>query len=152
MEKISESKAHTEVVKTYIVKFKVVNSDEISIILPEVHPGPFNPVGGSNLPYVLYTLFSKKALVMHSVSDHSLNIPSKKEVERYIGTFSQASILEKGHTCTVPVQFRIGESSVTGIAFGNTAMVILSMAPKGMEDVPNSIRTDIEQVLFRTWF
>src|SRR6476646_8902755 len=59
MEKISESKAHTEVVKTYIVKFKVVNSDEISIILPEVHPGPFNPVGGSNLPYVLYTLFSK---------------------------------------------------------------------------------------------
>jgi putative membrane protein len=145
MEKISESKAHNEVVKTYIVKFKVANSDEISIILPEVHPGPFNPVGGSNLPYVLYTLFSKNALVMHSVSDHSLNIPSKKEVERYVGTFSKASILEKGHTCTVPVQFRMGESSVTGIAFGNTAMVILSMAPKGMEDVPDSIRTDIEQ-------
>ncbi len=145
MEKISESKAHNKVIKTYIVKFNVANSDQISIILPEVHPGPFNPVGGSNLPYVLFTLFSKNALVMHSVSDHSLNIPSKKEIERYIGTLSKAEVLERGNTCTVPVQFKIRESSATGIAFGNTAVVILSLAPKGMEDVPNSVRLEIEQ-------
>ena len=145
MEKIAESKAHREVIKTYIIKFKVINSKEISIILPEVHPGPFNPVGGSNLPFVLYNLFSKNALVMHGISDHSLNIPSKREVERYAETLSEVVVLEKGNTCTIPVQIKMEESTVTGIAFGNTAMVILSMAPKGMEDVPNSIRTDIEK-------
>ena len=152
MEKIAESKAHMEVIKTYIIKFKVINSKEISIILPEVHPGPFNPVGGSNLPYVLYTLFSKNALIMHGISDHSLNIPSKREVERYAGTLSELRVLEKGNSCTIPVQIKIGESTVTGIAFGNTAMVILSMAPKGMEDVPNSVRTDIEKYSLRLGF
>jgi putative membrane protein len=152
MEKIAESKAHMEVIKTYIIKFKVINSKEISIILPEVHPGPFNPVGGSNLPYVLYTLFSKNALVMHGISDHSLNIPSKREVERYAATLSEVVVLEKGNSCTIPVQIKIGESTVTGIAFGNSAMVILSMAPKGMEDVPNSIRTDIEKYSLRLGF
>jgi len=94
---------------------------------------------------VLFTLFSRKALVMHSVSDHSLNIPSKIEVERYIGTLSKAEVLERGNTCTVPVQFKIREGSATGIAFGNTAVVILSMAPKGMDDVPNNVRLEIEQ-------
>ena len=96
MEKISESKAHTEVVKTYIVKFKVVNSDEISIILPEVHPGPFNPVGGSNLPYVLYTLFSKKALVMHSVSESFSQYPFEKRSRTIYWNFLSSVDIGKG--------------------------------------------------------
>jgi putative membrane protein len=145
MEKIAESKAHNEVVSTYIIKFKRANSKGISIILPQLHPGPFNPIGGSNLPYMLYTLFSKNALIMHSVSDHSLNIPSKIEMKRYIDTLSSPAILENGNTCTLPAHIKIEKSSVTGIAFGNTAMLFLSMAPTGMEDVPDDIRIDIEQ-------
>jgi putative membrane protein len=145
MEEIAESKAQNRVVTTFITKFKRLNSKEISIILPDVHPGPFNPIGGSNLPYVLYELFSKNALVMHSVSDHSLNIPSKIEVERYVQTLSKATILEKSNVCTIPVQINIDKSIVTGIAFGNVAVVILSLAPTGMEDVPENIRTDLDQ-------
>jgi putative membrane protein len=145
MEEIAESKAQNRVVTTFITKFKRLNSKEISIILPDVHPGPFNPIGGSNLPYVLYELFSKNALIMHSVSDHSLNIPSKIEVERYVQTLSKATILEKSNVCTIPVQINIDKSIVTGIAFGNVAVVILSLAPTGMEDVPENIRTDLDQ-------
>jgi putative membrane protein len=54
-------------------------------------------------------------------------------------------MLEKGDTCTIPIQIKMGESTVTGIAFGNTVLVVLSMAPRGMEDVPNNIRIGIEQ-------
>jgi len=82
---------------------------------------------------------------MHSVSDHSLNIPSKIEVERYVQTLSKATILEKSNVCTIPVQINIDKSIVTGIAFGNVAVVILSLAPTGMEDVPENIRTDLDQ-------
>jgi putative membrane protein len=152
MEEIAESKAQNRVVTTFIIKFKRLNSKEISIILPDVHPGPFNPIGGSNLPYVLYELFSKNALIMHSVSDHSLNIPSKIEVERYVQTLSNAAMLEKSNVCTIPVQVNIEKSIVTGIAFGNTAVVILSLAPTGMEDVPENIRIDLDQYSSRLGF
>ena len=39
----------------------------------------------------------------------------------------------------IPVQINIDKSIVTGIAFGNVAVVILSLAPTGMEDVPENI-------------
>ena len=139
MEKIAEARAHDEVIDTYLIKFKPVGRNEVSIVIPQIHPGPFSPIGGSDLPYVLHNLFSKTALILHSVSDHSFNIPSKKELEKYITSLSKQTTLEGGDTCSMPVEVKIGESSVRGIAFGNIVIVILSMAPKGMEDVPEAV-------------
>lgn len=144
MEKITESRAHIETVLTYILKLKTMNSDEIFMILPDIHPGPFHPIGGSNLPYLLYMLFSKNAMVMHSVSDHSLNIPSKKEVNKYIKTLSDLRQSEVGTVCTNPIQIKMGKCTVTGIAFGHSVVVFLSMAPVGMDDVPEHIRAALE--------
>jgi putative membrane protein len=144
MEKIAEAKAHDELLSTYVVKFKPINCKHVSIVLPQVHPGPFSPVGGSSLPYILYIFFSKKALVLHSVSDHSFNIPSRRELEKYIATLSKQTTLEVGNTCSMPVEVKIGQSSVTGIAFGNIVIAILSMAPKGMEDVPEAVGREIQ--------
>jgi putative membrane protein len=144
MEEIAESRAHIKTVITYILKFKTMNSDEVFIILPDIHPGPFNPIGGSDLPYVLYKFFSKNAMVMHSVSGHYLNIPSKKEVDKYVKTLSNSRLSEAGTACTNPVQIKIGKCTVTGIAFGQSVIVFLSMAPKGMDDVPEHVRTALE--------
>ena len=144
MEKITESRAHIETVLTYILKLKTMNSNEIFMILPDIHPGPFHPIGGSNLPYLLYMLFSKNAMVMHSVSDHSLNIPSKKEVNKYIKTLSDLRQSEVGTVCTNPIQIKMGKCTVTGIAFGHSVVMFLSMAPVGMDDVPEHIRAALE--------
>ncbi len=144
MEKITESRAHIETVLTYILKLKTMNDNEIFMILPDIHPGPFHPIGGSNLPYLLYMLFSKNAMVMHSVSDHSLNIPSKKEVNKYIKTLSDLRQSEVGTVCTNPIQIKMGKCTVTGIAFGHSVVVFLSMAPVGMDDVPEHIRAALE--------
>ena len=144
MEEIAESRAHKEKVITYIVKFKQ-ESAQISIILPDLHPGPFNPIGGSNLPYLLYSEYSRNALILHSVSSHSRNIPSKSEVDNYIRTLSQATVSERCETSTIPFQTKIGRSTATGIIFGDSAIVILSMAPVGMEDIPESIRKALEE-------
>ena len=144
MEKITESRAHIETVSTYILKFKTLNSNEIFMILPDIHPGPFHPIGGSNLPYLLYMLFSKNAMVMHSISDHSLNIPSKKEVNKYVKSLSDSRQSEVGTVCTNPIQIKMGKCTVTGIAFGHSVVVFLSMAPIGMDDVPEHVRTALE--------
>jgi putative membrane protein len=140
MEEFTEAKAHNDIVSTKIIRF----GSQAAIVLPDVHPGPFSTVGGSNLPYVLYETFNKSALVMHSVSDHSLNIPSKREVDRYVKELSRPTVVEKGDTCSVPIQIRINNSTSTGITFGNAAVVMLSLSPKGMEDIPQSVRTELE--------
>lgn len=143
IEELIESRAHDNIITTKVIRFLFAGK-QASIVLPEVHPGPFSMVGGSNLPYVLYERFSKRALVMHSVSDHSLNIPSKKELEKYVKDLAQMTIKERGDTCSTPVQVRISKSTSTGIAFGNSAIVMLSLAPSGMEDIPRSVSSELE--------
>jgi putative membrane protein len=140
MEEFTEAKAHDDIVSTKIIRF----GNLAVIVLPDVHPGPFSTVGGSNLPYVLHETFNKRALVMHSVSDHSLNIPSKREVDRYVKELGGRTVVEKGDTCSVPMQIRINNSTSTGLAFGSAAVVMLSLSPKGMEDIPQSVRTELE--------
>src|ERR687894_642073 len=144
IEELIEARAHQNIITTKVIRFLFAGNNQAAIVLPEVHPGPFSMVGGSDLPYVLYERFSKRALVMHSVSDHSLNIPSKKELEKYVKDVGQMTINERGSTCSTPVQVRINNSTSTGIAFGNSAIVMLSLAPAGMEDIPRSVNTELE--------
>jgi putative membrane protein len=145
LEDYLESRAHGEYVSTKIIRFLPKGFGKPSaIILPDVHPGPFGSVGGSNLPYVLFERFAKSALVMHGVSDHSLNIPSKAEVDRYVKGLSEATLESKGEKCSLPVQHHQGNATATAIIFGKSALIMLSLAPKGMEDVPQSVRKDIE--------
>src|SRR5918996_3975730 len=143
IEELIEAKAHEKLITTKVIRFFFAGN-QAAIVLPEVHPGPFSMVGGSNLPYVLYQKFSKRALVMHSVSDHSLNIPSKKELDKYVKDLGQMITEENGRTCTRPVQVKINNSTSTGIAFGSTAMVMLSLAPTGMEDIPRAVNSELE--------
>src|SRR5919107_1841405 len=145
IEELIEARAHKNVITTKVIRF-LFAANQAAIVLPDVHPGPFSMVGGSNLPYVLYEKFSKRALVMHSVSDHSLNIPSKKEVEKYVKDLGQMTTKEKGNTCSEPIQMRINNSTSTGIAFGNTAIVMLSLAPTGMEDIPRAVSSELESI------
>src|SRR5918999_5404576 len=143
IEELIESRARDDLITTKVIRFQFA-ANQAAIVLPDVHPGPFSMVGGSNLPYVLYERFSKRALVMHSVSDHSLNIPSKKELEKYVKDLRQMTTTETGRTCSAPIQVKINNSTSTGIAFGDTAMVMLSLAPTGMEDIPRSVSSELE--------
>ncbi|HEX7179412.1 MAG TPA: DUF2070 family protein, partial [Nitrososphaeraceae archaeon] len=103
MEKIFESKAVVKNVCTQVLKFQLKNNDEVRIVLPEVHPGPFSPVGGSNLPYRIFKFFNKRAIVLHSLSDHSLNLPSSSEVDNYLNSLRAIKITEYGDKCTHPL-------------------------------------------------
>jgi putative membrane protein len=100
-------------------------------------------VGGSNLPYVLYNAFSGRAMVLHGVSDHALNIPSKEELDKYIRGLKSAKKISSHSRCSRPVRIEDGHCSVTGIRFDNVCMLILSMSPKGMEDVPYSVLSQL---------
>ena len=146
MEVIMEGRAHESKVNTYTLTFKTPNGKSL-IVVPDVHPGPFYPVGGSNLPYEIYKTYSLNsmyAVVLHSISDHALNLPSKTQVERYLSSLDNQTFFEDGNTCTEPIVIQVNKARVTGFAFGKVAILLLSLAPYGMEDVPELIRREVE--------
>jgi len=118
---------------------------DFRLILPDIHPGPYHPVGGSNIPYLIYKKMNSSAMVMHSVSDHTLNLPSQQEVENYLNSIGDSTVLHQGLTCTEPVIVQINKARATGMLFGKIALLFLSLSPHGMEDLPSYIRKEIEQ-------
>jgi len=146
MERIFESRASVKEVSTQVLVFKSRGREGIFLILPEVHPGPFNPIGGSNLPYRLFNFFQKRAIIFHSVSDHSLNLPSCSEVEKYLETMKFSELQNDDEYCTPPIQINSPKFTITGIAFSSFALILVSKNT-GMEDLPYSFRSLLESKL-----
>ena len=151
LERIFESRSNVKHIITNFLKFKTLNK-EFLFVLPDIHPGPFKSVGGSRLSFELYKHFSKKAITFHSISDHSLNIPSQKILEKYIRSLTKQEIVSIGDTCSVPIQIKNQDFIVTGISFGETPLLILSNSPKGMEDIPEQIKEKLQNYAIKLGF
>ena len=143
MERIAEEKANSRLINTFLLKLK--SHKDVTIVHPELHPGPFNPIGGSNLPYQIFKHYSNSAMVMHSISDHSLNIPSYREVKKYLDTLNNSKFLESGNKCTIPIANSIEDCNCTGFALGKNVILFLSKSPSGMEDIPPIVKVALEQ-------
>ena len=145
-EEIIEQRSYKTKVSTSQIRLRSSNGNtEFRMVLPEIHPGPYHPVGGSNIPYLIYKNLDSSAMIMHSISDHSLNLPSKNEVENYLKNLDKSTVKEEGLVCTEPVTVQINKARVTGLLFGNNPLLFLSLSPHGMEDIPNYMKKEIEQ-------
>jgi len=134
--------------KVYTSQIRLLSSNgntEFRMVLPEIHPGPYHPVGGSNIPYLIYKNYNSSAMILHSISDHSLNLPSKNEVESYLENLENSKVKDEGLVCTEPVTVQINKARVTGLLFGKNPVLFLSLSPHGMEDIPCYMKTEIEQ-------
>jgi putative membrane protein len=145
-EEIMEQRSNkTKVSTTQIRLHSAKQNTDFRMVLPEIHPGPYHPVGGSNIPYLIYKNLDSSAMVMHSISDHSLNLPSRNEVENYLKNLDNCVTKEEGLTCTEPVTVQINKARVIGLLFGKNPLLFLSLSPHGMEDIPSYMKKDIEQ-------
>ena len=144
MERLIEERSQPSKVSTFQIRFKT-KDNEFRLVLPDVHPGPFHPIGGSNIPYQIYKNLNSSAMVMHSISDHSLNLPSKSQVETYLASFATSSVFDKGNKCTKPVTVQVNNARTVGLLFDKTAVLILSLSPHGMEDVPLYVKNELDQ-------
>lgn len=124
------------------------SSKNALIVVPGPHPGPFYPIGSSNLPFDIFQKLSSETLVpmvVHSISDHDLNLPSKKQVERYVSTLNSANAtVESGAEMSSPFVKKNNKATVSGISFGSTALLAITQAPDGMEDFPIDVKNVIE--------
>ncbi|NWJ28390.1 DUF2070 family protein [Marine Group I thaumarchaeote] len=145
-EELMEQRSNKTKISTSQIRLLSSNGNtEFRMILPEIHPGPYHPVGGSNIPYLIYKNFNSSAMVLHSISDHSLNLPSKNEVEIYLENLKNSKVKDEGLVCTEPVTVQINKARVIGLLFGKNPVLFLSLSPHGMEDIPSYMKTEIEQ-------
>jgi len=144
MESLMEKRSEPSKVSTFQILFKTKNGD-CRLVIPDLHPGPFHPIGGSNIPYLIYKNLNSSAMVMHSISDHSLNLPSKSQVEHYITSLEQNLKFREGTKSTKPVTIQVNKARTTGLLFDKTAVLLLSLSPHGMEDIPVYIKSELEQ-------
>jgi len=143
-EELKEQRSSETKVTTSQIRLLPSNGNtKFTMVFPEIHPGPFHPVGGSNIPYLIYKKCESSAMVMHSISDHALNLPSKKEVENYLKNLETSKVKDEGVQCTEPVVVQINNARVTGLLFGDNPLLLLSLSPHGMEDIPDYIKTGI---------
>ncbi len=153
MESFMEERAKGSSVKTTQVRLAAVpegekereDNREVRLVLPDIHPGPYHPIGGSNIPYRIFQTFDSQAMVMHSVSGHSLNLPSQNQVNRYLESIKESKTSAEGDKCTEPITVQINKARVIGILLGKNALLFLSLSPHGMEDLPPYIKSEIEQ-------
>ena len=145
-EMLMEERSSETKISTSQIKFSTQKGQkEFRMVLPGIHPGPYHPVGGSNIPYLIYKKLSSSAMIMHSISDHALNLPSRNEVERFLKDLENSKVKEEGMQCTEPVTVQINKARVTGLLFGNNPLLFLSLSPQGMEDLPSYMKTEIVQ-------
>jgi len=144
MEEIFESRSSVDEIRTRMMKFEREGDKQIFVILPDIHPGPFNPIGGSNLPQELFNFFENNAIVLHSISDHSKNLPTTAEVNKYLDSLKNSVLKNSGNECTLPLITKSNDFTLTCIGFKTSVLMIISK-DSGMEDLPYSIIEKIEQ-------
>lgn len=122
-------------------------SEDALIIVPGPHPGPFYPIGSSNLPFDIFQKLRSPKLIpmiVHSISDHDLNLPSKRQVEQYVTSLNTSGAVESGMLMSSPVVKIVNKARVSGISFGSSVLIAITQAPYGMEDFPIDVKTAIE--------
>ena len=147
LEEIIEELSSSGSVRTNTIIFNKKTSKPI-LIIPEIHPGPFYPIGSSNLPFNIFEHFQKRGfspLILHGVSGHDLNLSSRKEVDKLLLSYENLNSLSKGKTCSVPIDLRVGKALAHGIAFGDSSIIFLTLSPYGMEDFPREIIQPLEE-------
>ncbi|MGE5822076.1 MAG: DUF2070 family protein, partial [Nitrososphaerota archaeon] len=144
MEEIFQSRSSVDEIRTRMMKFDREGDKQVFVVLPDIHPGPFNPIGGSNLPQKLFNFFENNAIVLHSISDHSKNLPTTAEVNKYLESLKNSILKNSGNECTLPLITKSNDFTLTCIGFKTSVLMIISK-DSGMEDLPYSIIEKIEQ-------
>ena len=151
LEEILEEHSILAETKTYRINLSE-KSGKLTLIFPEIHPGPFAPIGSYNLPADIINSFKKNhidSIVFHTPSSHAVNLPSKHEVQNYLTSLNEARGVQitAGDKCSKPLRLTRNKVTVTGLSIGEVVIIFLSLAPHGGEDIPIGISEYVKQLI-----
>jgi putative membrane protein len=127
---------------TSVSLMKFVGADrKVIVAVPSVHPGPFKNIGSSPLPSLLKESLEKRigcvACVPHGLFGHEFDLASQAQNKKVID-YSVLNAEPDGDEAYATTLFTHHEGSATAScqAFGRSAFVSFTLAPKTTEDFP----------------
>ena len=145
-------------IKTKILSFSGQGSrPKASLVVSNFHPGPYRDMGSGGLPSELKQSLEQSqhgiVQVPHGISNHRLNIVSHRDIDRLLSAAGEnypADHLIQNASSMIREQE--GEAIVSGQAFGNIALLTITLAPMEMEDLPALVSVEIESEASRLGF
>jgi len=143
LEEILEKYSEPSEIRTYQINLNQDNH-KLALVISGIHPGPFSPIGSYNLPSDIISFFKEQSIpsmVFHGPSSHAINLPSRREVKNYLNSLDtkRKDKVTEGSICSKPLKISKNKATVTGLMFNDIAVVFLSLAPYGAEDIPPEI-------------
>ena len=145
-------------IETKILSFSGEDSrQKASLVVSNFHPGPYRDMGSGGLPSELKHSLEESqhgvVQVPHGISNHNLNIVSHRDIDRLLSAakenYPSDHLIRKASSMIRETE---GEVIVSGQAFGNIALLTITLAPMEMEDLPTSVSTEIETEASRLGF
>ena len=147
LEELAETLNDEADVRVEILLFRERGASKpfLALIIPDFHPGPFRDFGSSALPYMMVEELRSRgveAVVVRGLSSHTKNIISSKDCEMIAKAVAEAvENCGEGFEARAgaPERLSLGDAKATFIPVGDTRLLLLTLHPKGMEDIPPSI-------------
>ena len=145
-------------IETKILSFAGGDSrPKASMVVSNFHPGPYRDMGSGGLPSELKQSLEESqhsvVQVPHGISNHKLNIVSHRDIDRLLTAakenYPSDHVIRKASSM---IREKEGEAIVSGQAFGNVALLTITLAPVEMEDLPTEVSTEIEKGASRLGF
>ena len=147
MESFFEKLGNRQDIKVSLLTFRTSEKIKAVIVVPALHPGPFNNLGSSLLPSLIQTNIQKKfdcvVSVPHGLVGHELDVSTRAENQRVV-----QKILEFVVGTSLPyskatpmVRTESDDAKASCQLFGDCAFLTLTTAPKTIEDLPSELNS-----------
>ena len=145
LEKIISDHSEEADVESKVIRFRTDKGD-VFMVLPGVHPGPFHPIGSYDLPGVISRAFKDlgPAMTLHRPGGHERNLATAADTEKYaeeLRTLAGSMGPATGATIRGPLEAQIGRAAASLTAFGPDAILTISFAPFGSDDLDTDVET-----------
>jgi putative membrane protein len=149
LESYFEKLGNLENIKVSLLSFRSGKQLKATIVVPDLHPGPFKNFGSSLLPSMIQkaiqTKFGCVVSVPHGLVGHELDVASqfqtKRVVKRIVGFMDSLSFIDS--KATPMIRTESGDVKASCQIFGDHALLTLTTAPKTMEDLPPELNSFI---------
>lgn len=153
LEELAEKLDNKSDIKVDCLTFRRVGKKnvEIALLVPCFHPGPFRDFGSSILPYLIEEKLSRedvKTIIARGLSDHSKNIISRRDCEILAYEISRKILSHNSSYSRVAGTTQVlkhGSAIASIIPVGNSKLVLVTLHPKGMEDIPPDVMDGMER-------
>jgi putative membrane protein len=135
-------------IEVTLLKFDT-SKPKASIIVPQVHPGPFKNIGSSLLPSLLKREVEKEiggtACVPLGLLGHELDLASQTQNYKIVAQVIASAKFESQADLASPI-VRVTDGTATASCqlFGDAAFLSFSLAPKTTEDLPQELGRIVE--------